>query len=164
MCSSEFVFDVTTVISYRFKRRSNATTARERVRTVPAPTRLHVISTFLRTLTPYPVIEEHVSNDCIKIKVSRSFNHTHSHRPHHNVHHVVSFADGEAKILRTCTNELDFHLPLVNGVCQRESDGFGFLCMCGMPLCNRAASTPTAATLTVHTFGVILSLLATVIL
>ena len=51
-----------------------------------------------------------------------------------------TFVDGEAMIMRTCTKELDFKLPLVNNVCQPENDGFGFLCMCGRSSCNSATS------------------------
>lgn len=51
-----------------------------------------------------------------------------------------SVAEGIPMIMRTCTNELDFKLPLVNNVCQQESDGFGYLCMCGRGLCNKASS------------------------
>jgi len=57
-------------------------------------------------------------------------------------------------IVRTCSNEIDFHLPLVNNVCQQESNGNGYLCMCGMPLCNNAWSGN-------YHRGVILSLLLT---
>ncbi|KAF6038877.1 hypothetical protein EB796_002813 [Bugula neritina] len=49
-------------------------------------------------------------------------------------------SNGTPMIMRTCTNELDFKLPLVNNVCQKESDGFGYLCMCGRDLCNRAVT------------------------
>lgn len=66
-------------------------------------------------------------------------------------------------ITRTCTNELDFNLPLVNGVCQKDSNGFGFLCMCGMPLCNGVSPLRydnTCSSLYMYLLGVIYSLTA----
>lgn len=65
--------------------------------------------------------------------------------------------DGEAMIMRTCTKELDFKLPLVNNVCQKENDGFGYLCMCGNTECNSAATRSLSTIVTATVLGILYS-------
>lgn len=42
---------------------------------------------------------------------------------------------------RTCSNELNFHITMIDGVCRTERNGNGYLCMCGKHLCNSGWKT-----------------------
>ncbi|XP_033724613.1 protein quiver-like isoform X1 [Pecten maximus] len=41
---------------------------------------------------------------------------------------------------RTCSARMTLNIMKIDGVCRTESDGNGYLCMCGKHLCNGTAS------------------------
>ncbi|XP_021362506.1 protein quiver-like [Mizuhopecten yessoensis] len=50
------------------------------------------------------------------------------------------YINGIRMMERTCSARMDLNIMKIDGVCRTESDGNGYLCMCGKHLCNGTPS------------------------
>ncbi|KAH9523889.1 hypothetical protein Btru_047331, partial [Bulinus truncatus] len=52
----------------------------------------------------------------------------------------TKYRGGVLRMIRICSEDLDFQLVKIDGVCRTERNGNGYLCMCGKHLCNSIPS------------------------